>query len=382
MIMNSFEQGPIRPPSEAQSLLIRATRNCPWNKCTFCHTYRGTTFELRSLAEIKKDVETARNIADEIRTLSWQFGAGGAITQNVIEALYQNPKFNEAWQSVLAWLYFGGESVFIQDGNSIIMKTDELCDLLQFIREKFPSVKRITSYCRAKTAARKTVEEFQKLHAAGLTRIHIGMESGYDPLLAYIRKGVTAAEQIEGGRNIRLSGISLSEYVMPGLGGVRWSREHAVETARVLNQIGPDYVRLRTFQPVPGTELFDAIGKGEFELLSEDDIVKEIRLFIENLEGVGSRIVSDHIMNLLEEVEGKLPEDKLKLLAVLDRFLGLSPEDRAIFTRGRRRGMYRQLDDLSDQTTYDELKLTLDYYRKNQPGKLEKDLTRIRQRFI
>ena len=285
---------------------------------------------------------------------------GGRISEGVIGAVYRNPRFNDHYRSVAAWLYFGGESVFIQDGNSIIMKTDELAELLNFIREKFPSVRRITSYCRAKTAAKKSVDDFRKLHAAGLNRVHIGMETGYDPLLHFIRKGVTAAEIVQGGRNVRDSGISLSEYVMPGLGGTRWTREHAVETARVLNQVNPDFIRLRSFQPVPGTEMGEWVEKGEFELLDEDGVVREIRLFIETLEGIESRIVSDHIMNLLEEIEGKLPEDKEKLLGIIDRYLGLKDEDRMIFALGRRQGVYRSLDDLADRTTYDEFKRTLD----------------------
>ncbi len=378
----AFEQGPIRPPSEARSLLIRATRNCPWNRCAFCHTYRGTRFELRSLDEIKQDVEAMKEIADRLKEISSQNGEGGRISENVIGAVYRNPAFNDYFRSVAAWLYFGGESVFIQDGNSIIMKTDELAELLTFIREKFPSVRRITSYCRAKTAAKKSVEDFRKLHAAGLNRVHIGMETGYDPLLQLIRKGVTAAELVQGGRNIRDSGISLSEYVMPGLGGTRWSREHAVETAKVLNQINPDFIRLRSFQPVPGTEMSEWADKGEFELLDEDGVVREIRLFIETLEGIGSRIVSDHIMNLLEEIEGKLPEDKEKLLGIADRYLALPDEDRMIFVLGRRQGVYRTLGDLSDRATYDEFKRALDAYRAKDPGRMEKDLASIKKQFI
>ena len=378
----AIEQGPIRPPSEAQSLLIRATRNCPWNKCTFCHTYRGTRFEIRPLEDIKKDVQTVADAADEIKKISWQYGEGGRITETVANAIAGDPNYDEGFRSVAIWLYYGGRSVFIQDGNSIVMKTDDLADLLRFIRNKFPSVDRITSYCRAKTVAQKTVDDFKKLHDAGLTRLHIGMETGYDPLLTFIRKGVTAAELVEGGRNIRLSGISLSEYIMPGLGGTRWTKEHATASARVLNEINPDYIRLRTFQPVPGTEICEIVNKGEFDLLDEDGVVKEIRLFIETLEGIESRIVSDHILNLLEEVEGKLPEDKDRLLGVIDKYLRLSDEDRAIFCLGRRLGAFRRLDDLSVSTAYNELKRRLDLYKSEEADAMEKDLARIRRRFI
>ncbi len=377
-----IEQGPIRPPSEARSLLIRVSRNCPWNKCTFCHTYRGTRFELRSLADIKRDVETVASVAAELRDLSAQQGQSGKMTAETLHAIANNPHYNDFYHSVAAWLYFGGTSVFLQDGNSLVMKTDELVELLQFIREKFPHVNRVTSYCRAKTAARKSPEDFKRLHAAGLTRIHIGLETGYAPLLDFVHKGVTVDEQITGGRNIKESGISLSEYVMPGLGGVRWSREHAVQTARVLNQINPDYIRLRSFQPVPGTEIYEAVEKGEHELLDEDGVVREIRLFIETLDGIDSRIASDHIMNLLEEIDGKLPEDRDCLLGVADRYLGLSDDDRAVFILGRRCGLYRKLDDLSNPVTYREIKGAVDGYRLKGPEQFERDLARIRRRFI
>ncbi|HET6460845.1 MAG TPA: radical SAM protein, partial [Syntrophales bacterium] len=253
-----FEQGPIRPPSEATSLLIRATRNCPWNKCAFCHTYRNTKFELRPVDEIKKDIQTAKDIADQIRELSRKHGDGGRISKRIVNLIYANDDmYSDSVRSIAAWLYYGGDSVFIQDANSIIMKTNDFLEILSFIKDQFPSVNRITSYCRSKTAARKTVKEFMMMKSAGLSRIHIGMESGYDPLLKFVRKGVTAAEHIEGGRNIKEAGISLCEYVMPGLGGDQWSKEHARETARVINEINPDFVRLRTFHAVPGTDLFE-----------------------------------------------------------------------------------------------------------------------------
>ena len=264
----SFEQGPIRPPSEARSLLIRVTRNCPWNKCEFCYTYQGEKFGLRPLEEIKQDISNAKQIADSIRELSRRNGGGGDVTEGVADLIFGNPHlYNDNFRSVAAWLYFGENSVFLQDANSIILKTDELLEVLKCIKDNFPQVDRITSYCRSKTAARKSVEEFRRLKDAGLNRIHIGLETGYDPLLEFIKKGSTAADHIEGGKRIVESGISLCEYVMPGLGGAKWSRENAVETARVLNEINPDYIRLRSLQVRRGTGLYDIMQKGEFEPL-------------------------------------------------------------------------------------------------------------------
>ena len=344
-----FEMGPIRPPSEARSLLIRVTRNCPWNKCEFCHTYKGETFSIRPKDEVKEDIDRIKAIAEEIRELSWKTGEAGQISQSVLQRFFARPgRQSHAYQSVAGWLYYGGTQVFLQDGNSLMVKTADLVEILNDLKEKFPSIQRVTSYARARTLSRKTVEELKELRKAGLSRIHIGMETGYDPLLQFMKKGVTAEEQVRGGRNVVESGISLSEYVMPGLGGERWWREHAVETAKVLNQINPDYIRFRTLYVRPNMPLYEKVAKGEFVRPSDDQIVAEIRLFLETLDGIRSTVVSDHILNLLEEVQGKLPEEKGKMLAVIDRYQAWPPEERLRFRVGRRLGYLRNLDDLED----------------------------------
>jgi histone acetyltransferase (RNA polymerase elongator complex component) len=378
----SMEKGPIRPPSEAQSLLIRATRNCPWNRCAFCHTYQGCRFELRSVGEIRDDIKKAKDIADQIYNLSRQEGSGGRVTQPVVELLLAQGEFSEeSIQSVAAWLHYGGESVFLQDANSLIMKTDDLVQAISSIRETFPSVHRITSYCRSRTAAGKSVEELRRLHDAGLTRIHMGVESGYDPLLRFMNKGATAADHVEGGRRLKEAGFSLCVYVMPGLGGTRWSREHAEETARVINLINPDHVRLRTLHVVAGSSLYTMMLSGAFHPLTEEGIVREIGIFIEHLYGIETTIMSDHVLNLLEEVTGKLPGDKSGLLATIGRFLAMSPEERLIFRVGRRKGIYRKLDDLAERGTFLWLKSIVDQYASD-PDLLEQELKRIMQAFI
>jgi biotin synthase-like enzyme len=380
---HDIEQGPIRPPSEATSLLIRATRNCPWNKCAFCHTYRDTKFELRPVDEVKADVQKAKDIADQLRELSWKQGEGGRVGKGTVNLIYAHDEaYNDAVRSIAAWLYYGGESVFLQDANSIVMKTGDLVEILSFIKDKFPSVNRITSYCRSQTAARKTVDEFKMLKGAGLSRIHIGMESGYDPLLKFIKKGVTAALHIEGGRNIKDAGISLCEYVMPGLGGDRWSKEHAEETARAINEINPDFVRLRTFHAVPGTELFEMVQSGEFHPISDEEILREIRRFIERLHGVDTSIVSDHILNLLEELHGKLPEDQGRLLEIIDGFFSLPDDERLVYRIGRRMGAYRGLADLSDEGMYKKVKSIIDQYSSQDRNQLDNELLKIMNRYI
>ncbi|MDY0187624.1 MAG: radical SAM protein [Syntrophus sp. (in: bacteria)] len=379
----SFEQGPIRPPSEAKSLLIRVTRNCPWNKCAFCNSYRGKKFELRSLNEIIADIKKMQDIVNHVQEMSSKLGEGGKVTNRVIRLIFgQESTYDDNFRSVAAWLYFGGQSVFLQDADSLILKTETLVSVLNEIKNAFPFVTRITSYCRSKTASRKSVDELKRLKSAGLSRIHIGMESGYDPLLAYIRKGVTAAEHIKGGRHVVEAGLSLSEYVVPGLGGTRWTREHAEETARVLNQINPDFIRLRSLHAVPGTDLHDKMLNGDFIPLSDNDVVKEIRSFIEGLEGIESSVVSDHILNLLEEVEGKLPRDKEKILSVIDRYLALPEKDQLIFRLGRRRGIYRSVDDLSDSRLYNSLRETVEEYELREPGQLDKALSLMMHSYI
>jgi radical SAM superfamily enzyme YgiQ (UPF0313 family) len=377
-----FEQGPIRPPSEANSLLIRVTRNCPWNKCAFCHTYQGAKFELRSVEEVKQDIQSMKNIADEIVQLSWKLGEGGAVSRNVLRSIYGGGDGqDDDFISVAAWLYFGGENVFLQDANSLILKTADLLEILNFLKDKFPSIKRITSYCRSHTAARKTPEEFRQLKQAGLSRIHIGMESGCDDVLSLINKGVSAADHIKAGLNVKQGGIELSEYVMPGLGGRKFSRRHALESARVLNEIHPDFIRLRTLHVVPGTKLDKLKTAGAFEPLNDDDIVKEIQLFIENLEVQGTYIVSDHILNLLENVEGRLPEDKEKILSIIRKYFELSPKDRQIFRLGRRLGAFRKTGDLSQKETYLKLKAIVDDY-ESKGANLDDDIVKTMNNFI
>ncbi len=341
----SFSLGPIRPPSEAYSLLIRVTINCPWNRCKFCSTYKGRKFQLRPVAEIKQDIETARIIQDKIKELSWKSGYGGRVKE--IAGMVFNIIPDEAFYNVARWLQAGGENVFLQDANSLIMRTNELVEVIRFLKETFPNIKRITTYARSKTAAKKKVEELVELHEAGLSRIHIGLESGYDPLLEYMDKGVTAAEHIKGGRNIVESGISLSEYVLLGLGGKEMWREHATQTARVLNEIDPHFIRTRTLVINDRIPLHSEVENGNFTRATDEEILEEEKLLIEHLE-CHSNYVSDHINNLLQEIEGKLPEDKGKMLAVIDRFQTLPPEERTNFRVGRRVGMYTELDDLYD----------------------------------
>jgi len=378
-----FEQGPIRPPSEAYSLLLRMTRNCPWNRCEFCHTYKGQKFSVRSVEEVKRDIDSVQEIVSEVKALSWQRGFGGEITPSLVNLILQHPQhYPDGFRSVILWLYTGEKNVFLQDGNNLVLKTDDLVEILRYLKETFPSIERITSYARAKTVSKKTVEELQDLFRAGLSRIHIGLETGYDPLLQYMKKGVTAQEHVDAGRKVKASGISLSEYVILGLGGRRMWREHAIETAKVLNQIDPDFIRVRTLKLLKTMPLYEKIEKREFTLLTDDEVVGEERLLIENLEGINSTFVSDHILNLLEEVEGKFPQEKGKMLARIDCYLALSSEDKANFRLGRRAGVYRSVDDLSNPALKGQVEDAIRRIDLEQPGGLEKVLSDLMESFI
>ncbi len=378
-----FEQGPIRPPSEAYSLLLRVTRNCPWNRCEFCHTYKKEKFSLRTAEEVKKDIDIVQEIVSEIRTLSWRYGFGGEITVPLVNLILQDPKHDsDGFHSVALWVYEGGKNVFLQDGDNLILKTSQLVEILKYLKETFPSIERITTYARAKTVSKKKVEELQDLNRAGLSRIHIGLETGYDPLLQYIKKGVTAQEHIEAGKKVKESGISLSEYVILGLGGKRMWRDHAMETAKVLNQINPDFIRVRTLKVLKTMLLYQKIEKGEFIPLNDDEIVEEERLLVEHLEGITSTFVSDHILNLLQEVEGKLPEEKEKMLKLIDHYLALPTEEKNNFRLGRRAGIYESVEDLSKPELRNQVERALQQIESGRPGGIEKVLSDLMESFI
>jgi len=344
-----FEQGPIRPPSEARSLLVRLTRNCPWNKCAFCPVYKGARFSLREADDVMADIDAMAAEADRVKALSWRMGEGGDVTEAVAREVFSGALGDgQEIRSIAFWLLAGGTSVFLQDADSLVMKPAEVALVLAHLRRAFPDIIRITTYARSSTAARLKPEDLASLKEAGLTRIHTGMESGSDDVLKYMKKGSTADLHIRAGLNVMAAGIELSEYVMPGLGGRRWTREHATQTARVLNAINPHFIRLRSLHVHPVMPLWEAVRSGEFQLLTDDEAAAEIRLFLEELSGVTSTIVSDHILTLLEEIEGKLPDDRDRLLSVVDRYLSLPEPERLLFVLARRAGIVRFVGDIAD----------------------------------
>jgi radical SAM superfamily enzyme YgiQ (UPF0313 family) len=270
-----YDFPPFRPPSEANSLLLRVTRGCPWNRCAFCSMYKGTKFEIRPIEEVLGDIESAKDLyGDRVRT------------------------------------------VFIGDSNSLVVKTDTLVKILNVLLSSFPSIKRVTSYARAKTVVKKPLEDLIKIRQAGLNRLHVGLETGDRDLLKEIEKGATPEEMVEAGKKAKEAGFEYSLYVLLGIGGEEKWEQHAKGTAEVLNQIDPHFIRVRTFIPQPSSLLYGAMAEGRFKAPRPETILKETKLLLEKLQ-VTSQFLSDHISNLLP-LHGKLPEDKKKMIQIIE----------------------------------------------------------------
>lgn len=342
-----FEQGPIRPPSEAQSLLIRVTRNCPWNQCTFCPVYKGARFSLRSPEHVKADIDA---VFHAVAKLGDAADPQGMISRDDFQRIAEDlpPAEQPALYAAVNWLGAGMRSVFLQDANSLIIKPDDLIDILEHLRKRFPHIERVTSYARSHTICRIPQNKLEGIRQAGLDRIHIGLESGSDRVLQIMKKGVSKAEHVTAGQKVKAVGFELSEYVMPGLGGRELSAEHAMETADALNRINPDFIRLRTLAVPPGLPLHDEYIAGRFNKCTDVMMAEELMIFLEHLEDIHSTVKSDHVLNLFEEVDGILPEDREKMLSPVRRFLAMSPEMRTFYQVGRRLSFFRRLDDMND----------------------------------
>jgi len=375
-----FEQGPIRPPSEAYSLLIRVTRNCPWNKCKFCPVYKGETFSLRPPDHVKKDIDA---VYRHVKVLQEMSDASGRISREAVDSYNARlePQDRQAFMAALNWYAAGMESVFLQDANTLILKPKDLTEILWYLRERFPWIVRITSYARSRTVAKISDADMQELARAGLNRIHIGMESGSDEVLRMVRKGTEKASHIKAGQKVVRAGIELSEYIMPGLGGKALSESHALETADALNQINPDFIRIRTLAIPQSVPLYEDYEAGRFEKLSDYEAVQELKRLIENLEGIRSRVRSDHILNLFQELEGTLPEDKERMLEPLRSFLNMPEHQRMLYQVGRRLGLFSQLADLDDTGRVRQVEETCQQYGIT-PENADEVIDSLMRRFI
>ncbi len=277
-----YEGTVYRPPSEAGSLIIQATLACPHNKCAFCAMYKGRKFRVRPMEEIIEDLDMAR----------WAYGPHGVRT------------------------------IFLADGNTAVLPTDKLVAIGEAAKARFPDLQRITVYGSAKFLVKKSLQEWRQVAAAGITRIHSGLESGDAATLQAINKGVTPEQAVEAYRHVMGAGIELSVYLMVGVAGTERWRAHAMGSAQVLNQAPPTFIRLRTFVPQPGTPWHDRWRAGALTLLSAHEALQETRLLVEQLEGP-TTLLSDHVSNFLE-ISGRIPEEKPAMLAEIDEALGWS----------------------------------------------------------
>lgn len=379
-IYAGFEQGPIRPPSEAYSLLVRVTRNCPWNRCTFCRAYKGTKFSIRPVEHVIRDIdsvcrhiETLQNIADKY---------GNITRENISDAMRAlEPEDMESFYAAANWFAGGMESIFLQDGNSFIRKPSELINIIKHLKKRFPVIKRITSYARSHTIARIKDDDLKSMSEAGLNRIHIGLESGSDEVLKMVKKGVTKEVHVKAGLKVKKAGIELSEYVMPGLGGIKYSKIHAVETADALNRINPDFIRLRPLAIPNGIELFDDYKSGRFEKCTEIMIAEEILLFIEKLDKITSVLKSDHILNLFQELEGVFPDDKEYMQNIIRSFLSMDPRRQCLYQVGRRLGVLACMDDMENPIKMNRVDKVCNDISVT-PENVDKVIEELKNRFI
>ncbi|MCD6492858.1 MAG: radical SAM protein [Archaeoglobaceae archaeon] len=271
----------IRPPSEAGSYLLRVTRGCAWKKCVFCWRYGGTKFEIRNVNEIKKDILRMREI----------FG-------------YTT-------------------SAFIGDADPLVHK--HLDEIIRFLKQNYPHVSRVTAYARAKTIAKMKEERLKRLKESGLTRLHIGLESGDDEILKLMKKGATSEDMIKAGLKTKKF-FELSFYVIVGLGGIERSKQHVINTSKVINEVAPDFVRVRTLTIGYNNEIVDMVEEGVLTPLTPIQQLEELERLVKSIE-VKTYFTCDHISNYLvldgadwfnriifKGVEGILPNERERMI--------------------------------------------------------------------
>ncbi len=342
MEFNNFELGPIRPPDEANSLLIRTTRGCPWNRCQYCTLFKGMRFSIRTVDDIIKDIFAAQE-------------------------------------------HYNGaplETCFLQDGDSFAMRTNDLVEVLHTLKQAFPTLNRISSYGRAQTMGRKSAAEIQEIYDAGLNMLYCGVESGSAKVLETVRKGVTPDAIVQASLKARQAGMKLVVFVIFGLGGRELSNNHIDETANVLNQIDPYNIRVMSLSVKEKTGLGEMIANGTFSMLSETEMVEEQRRLLERLEGINSRYSNSHSVNLLNEIAGSLPQDKERLLNIVDSFLNLSEDVQLNYILGKRLGYYHRLSDLGDSLAYPTVQKQVEGIKKDTPESLESLFHDLRNNLI
>lgn len=382
-----FEICSIRPPTENSSLTFRLTRNCYWNRCGFCPVYKtGSSFKKRSIEEVKADINNAR-LLDELlfdsgagmpRYSESDYAIGASLARRIIEAkkaagiidrervtplenaadprmrwfsswFIEYPDISDCVNHLLTWRISGGRNCFLGDADSLILKPEFLDEAIREVKSAFPGISRFTVYGRTKTAAeQRSLDDLKGYKKAGLDRIHFGIESGSAAVLEMINKGETPEDHIKGALKTAEAGISCSFYVMPGLGGRNLSMEHAIETARIINETKPDYVRLRTLEIFDGTPLDEMRKQGSFIEADDDTVAMEIRTMIEAI-NVPVQFLSDSATNLLS-LFGSLPAEKGSMLKIIDNYLSMDKRQRIEMSfMSRLESFYGQYGGLSNE---------------------------------
>jgi len=277
--MMDYEGSRVRPPSEANSLLLPVTYGCSHNTCTFCGTYSDVKFRIRPLEDIKRDIDKVA------ANYSWSL-----------------------------------RRIFLENGDAVIAPQKLLVAVLKYLKEKFPNLERIGSYATPQAGLIKSAEQLKELHQLGLDIIYLGVETGDEELLKKIDKGATYAQIVEAGRKIKQAGITLSVTVILGLGGVENGARHAGETARILTEMDPDYAGALTLTPIPGTELFREWEEGRFDLITPFDSIKELKTTVEKSAFSNCFFSSMHASNYYA-IRGRMPADRDRVLRQLDAIL-------------------------------------------------------------
>ncbi len=273
-----YEGAIYRPPSEADSLILQVTIGCSHNKCTFCGSFKEKKFRVRSLEEVKEDVEEAKQYARYIR------------------------------------------KVFIADGDALIIPQKRLVPIVQLIKDSFPSLERIGIYGNTKSILKKSVEELKTLKGLGVGIIYLGVESGDQVTLDRVCKGTVLDKTAEASKRVKDAGIILSVTVLLGLGGVERSRIHAEETGKFLSRIDPDYAGALSVIIVPGTPLAEEVEKGTFTVPDPYMLLEELVIMIKNTNVTHTYFASNHASNYLP-VKAWLPEEKEKTLKAIEHVL-------------------------------------------------------------
>jgi len=301
----------IRPPSEHASYYLPLTSGCSNNTCTFC-AYSFTNLGVRDLQDVKNEID-----AMSLYT-NYRMGLSGQ--PDIVYAILRR------WD---------GKRVFLQDGDALVYPYPKLVEALQYLNGKFPTLERIASYATPQDVLRRSVDELKALKDLKLGILYMGVESGDDVVLRRIKKGATHPEMVEAAGKVREAGILLSMTVILGLGGVQGSHQHAMETARILTEMDPDYAGALTLTLIPGTPLYQEWEKGEFELITPFDSLKELRAMVEHANFSDCFFSSMHASNYFA-IRGSLPADRRKMLSQLDSIL--SKKDPALlrpeFLRG------------------------------------------------